>query len=71
MHPVTLKETASTVTDDGYYLISKDWTTLTSVNAKDVIMDTEDLKDSYFKDKMCLIDADTFAEHMEILVSGM
>lgn len=59
------------VTDDGYYLISKDWTTLTSVNAKDVIMDTEDLKDSYFKNKMCLIDADTFAEQMEILVSRM
>lgn len=57
------------VTDDGSYLIPKDWSTLTAVNARDVIMDTLDEEYSYYQDKMCLVDADTFASQMSVLVS--
>ena len=32
------------VTNDGSYLISQDWTTLTAKNAREVIMDTLDVE---------------------------
>lgn len=59
------------VTDDGSYFIPKDWPTLTAVNARDVIMDTLDEEHSYYQDRMCLIDADTFASQMSVLVSNL
>lgn len=59
------------VTDDGSYVISKDWKTLTSVNARDIIMDTPDGEDTYYQDKMCLVDADTFTRQMSVLVSNI
>lgn len=58
------------VTNDGSYLVSDDWTTLTAKNAVKVVMDTSD-DDNYYYDKMRLIDADTFAEQMDILISGI
>ncbi len=54
------------VTNDGSYLISKDWTTLVANNAKEVIMDT--LDDDFWKDKMCLVDENTFSKQMAILI---
>lgn len=60
------------VTDDGSYVISKDWKTLTAVNARDIIMDdTLDGEYAYYQDKMCLVDADTFTRQMSVLVSNM
>lgn len=58
------------VTNNGSYLVSDDWTTLTAKNAVKVVMDTSD-DDNYYYDKMRLIDADTFAEQMDILISGI
>ena len=58
------------VTDDGYYLISNDWTTLIAKNAKEVIMDTLENGD-YWKDKMFLVDGNTFADQMAILIGGI
>lgn len=59
------------VTDDGSYVISKDWKTLTAVNARDIIMDTPAGEDTDYQDKMCLVDADTFTRQMSVLVSNM
>ena len=59
------------VTEDGSYLIPKDWPTLTAVYARDVIMDTLDGEYSYYQDKMCLVDADTFANQMAVLVANI
>lgn len=56
------------VTNNGSYLVSDDWTTLTAKNAVKVVMDTSD-DDNYYYDKMRLVDADTFAEQMDILIS--
>ena len=58
------------VTNDGYYLISQDWTTLAAKNARKVIMDTLE-EENYYQDKMCLVDGNTFAEQMAVLISGM
>lgn len=58
------------VTNDGSYVVSQDWTTLTAKNAKEIIMDTlED--DDYWKDKMCLVDGKTFEEQMAVLISDI
>jgi len=54
------------VTEDGFYLISDDWTTLTAKNAREVIMDTMETENAY---KMWLVDGDTFAEQMAVLVN--
>lgn len=58
------------VTNDGSYLISDDWTTLTAKNAVNVIMDTLDV-DNYYQDKMRLVDADTFEEQITSLISNI
>ena len=58
------------VTDDGSYLVSQDWTTLTAKNAREVIMDTLDEGD-FWKDKMYLVDENTFAEQMAVLVDNI
>ena len=58
------------VTNDGSYLVSVDWTTLTANNAKEVIMDTLD-DDVFWKDKMYLIDGDTFAGQMAVLIDAI
>jgi len=58
------------VTDDGFYLISQDWTTLTAKNTRKVIIDMLE-KENYYQDKMCLVDGDTFAEQMEVLVNNI
>lgn len=58
------------VTNDGSYLISDDWKTLTSKNKIEVIMDTLD-DENYYYDKMCLVDADTFIEQMNVLISNI
>lgn len=59
------------VTDDRSYFKPKDWSTLTAVNTRYVIMDTLDEERSYYQDKMCLVDADTFASQMSVLVSNI
>ena len=59
------------VTDDGSYLVSSDWTTLTAQNARDVIMDTIDEEYFYYRDKMRLVDEKTFAEQMDILIDAI
>ena len=58
------------VTSDGSYLVSKDWTTLVENQAREVIMDTLDDED-YWKDKMYLVDENTFAKQMTILIEGI
>lgn len=58
------------VTNDGSYLISDDWKTLTSKNTIEVIMDTLN-DENYYYDKMCLVDADTFTEQMNVLISSI
>lgn len=58
------------VTNDGSYLVSGDWTTLITDNAKEVIMDTLDDGD-YWKDKMYLVEENTFADQMDILCRGI
>ena len=59
------------VTNDGSYLISQDWTTLTAKNAREVIMDTLDEEYFYYRDKMRLVDEITFAEQMAILIDSI
>ena len=59
------------VTDDGSYLVSQDWTTLTAKNAREVIMDTLDEENFYYRDKMRLVDEKTFAEQMAVLVDNI
>lgn len=54
------------VTMDGSYLISQDWTTLVSKNAREVIMDTLEAE-NYNQYKMYLVDGDSFAEQMSVL----
>lgn len=58
------------VTNDGSYLVSQDWTTLVADNAKEVIMDTLDEED-YWKDKIYLVDENTFANQMAILIDSV
>lgn len=58
------------VTNDGLYVVSEDWTTLTSQNAKKIIMDTLDDYD-FWKDKMYLVDGKAFEEQMAILISNI
>ena len=58
------------VTNDGSYFVSQDWTTLTADNAREVIMDTLD-DDDFWKDKMYLIDGNTFAERMAVLIDAI
>ena len=58
------------VTDDGSYLVSQDWTTLTAKNAREVIMDTLDEGD-FWKDKMYLVNENTFAEQMAVLIDNI
>lgn len=58
------------VTDDGFYLISDDWETLVRKNAKEVIMDTLEDGD-FWKEKMYLVDGNTFAEQMSALIGGI
>lgn len=58
------------ITNDGEYLISDDWKTLTEKNSKKVIMDTLD-DNNYYYDKMCLIDEDSFAQQISILISEL
>lgn len=58
------------VTSDGSYLVSQDWTTLVKNHAREVIMDTLDDED-YWKDKMYLIDGNTFANQMTILIESI
>lgn len=58
------------VTNDGSYVVSEDWTTLTSQNAKKIIMDTLDDYD-FWKDKMYLVDGKAFEEQMAILISNI
>ncbi len=57
------------VTNDGSYLVSQDWTTLTANNAKEVIMDT--LDDDFWKDKMYLVDENTFSNQMAVLIDSI
>lgn len=57
------------VTMDGSYLIPQDWTTLVERNARPVVMDMLEEGD-YWKDKMYLVDANTFAEQMEVLIGA-
>ncbi len=57
-------------TSDGSYLVSQDWTTLVENNARKVIMDTLDEED-YWKDKMCLVDKNTFVNQMTILIESV
>ena len=59
------------VTNDGSYLVSADWTTLTAKNAREVIMDTLDDEFFYYRDKMRLVDERTFAEQMAILIDSI
>ena len=59
------------VTDDGSYLVSQDWTTLTVKNAREVIMDTLDEEYFYYRDKMRLVDGKTFAEQMGVLIGNI
>ncbi len=58
------------VTNNGSYLISNDWAILVARNAKEVIMDTLEDGD-YWKDKMRLVDGNTFAEQMAILIRSI
>lgn len=58
------------VTGDGSYLVSQDWTTLVENNAKKVIMDTLDDQD-YWADKMYLVDENTFANQMAVLIDSI
>ena len=58
------------VTNDGSYVISEDWTTLTAKNAREIIMDTLD-DDDFWKDKMYLVDEKTFEEQMAVLISDI
>ncbi len=58
------------VIGDGSYFVSQDWTTLVEKNAKEVIMDTLDDED-YWKDKMYLVDENTFASQMTILIESI
>ncbi len=58
------------VTSDGSYLVSQDWTTLVKNHAREVIMDTLDDED-YWKDKMYLVDGNTFANQMTILIESI
>lgn len=58
------------VTNDGYYFISRDWTTLTAKNVREVIMDTLE-EENYYQDKMCLVDGNTFSEQMAVLISNL
>ncbi len=57
------------VTNDGSYLVSQDWTTLVANNAKEVIMDT--LDNDFWKDKMYLVDENTFSNQMAMLIDGI
>ena len=59
------------VTNDGSYLVSRDWTTLTAKNAREVIMDTLDEEYFYYCDKMRLVDEKTFAEQMAVLINNI
>lgn len=58
------------VTSDGSYLVSQDWTTLVKNHAREVIMDTLDDED-YWKDKIYLVDGNTFANQMTILIESI
>ena len=58
------------VTNNGSYVVSADWTTLTAKNAREIIMDTLD-DDDFWKDKMYLIDENTFTEQMTILIDAI
>lgn len=58
------------VTNDGWYVVSEDWTTLTSKNVREIIMDTLD-DDDFWKDKMYLVDEKTFEEQMAVLISDI
>ena len=59
------------VTNDGSYLVSQDWTTLTAKNAREVIMDTLDEENFYYRDKMRLVDEKNFAEQMAVLIDNI
>lgn len=56
------------VTEDGSYFLSKDWTTLTAVNARDVVFENPS---GEYRDNMCLVDANTFARQMAILTANI
>lgn len=59
------------VTDDGFYFVPQDWTTLTAKKTRKVIMDSADREYAYYRDKMYVVDADTFAGQMSVLVSNI
>ena len=59
------------VTDDGFYFVPQDWTTLTSKNAREVIMNNLDQEYAYYRDKMYLVDSDSFTSQISVLVSNI
>lgn len=58
------------ITNDGEYLISDDWKTLTEKDSKEVIMDESD-DNNYYYDKMRLVAQDSFVQKINILISKL
>ena len=57
------------VTEDGAYIVCRDWSTLTQ-GGRLIDMDTLE-EDSYWKDKMYLVDGETFRQQMKVLTEGL
>ncbi len=60
------------VTEDNAYIVSTNWPSLTAENDQKIIMDVElGNVGSYYKDRMVLIDSESFERRMEVLVEGI
>ncbi len=57
------------VTADGDYLVSEEWPTLIAGHSRKVIMDTYNTDEDFVRFNMYLIDADTFENQMQSLIS--
>ncbi|MBR3262667.1 MAG: hypothetical protein IKF93_06075 [Lachnospiraceae bacterium] len=56
-----------TKTEDGNYLVTSDWQTLTADPCREVIADEDDFE-PYYQDKLRLVYGDDFAERLHLLV---
>lgn len=56
-----------TKTEDGNYLVTSDWQTLTTDPCREIIADEDDFE-PYYQDKLRLVYGDDFAERLHLLV---